>query len=159
MINIPPVSQALHEKNIPHRVFTHPGPVNSLEQAAREREQQPEQVIRSILFRLAEGEYLMVLMAGPAQIPWKVLRKHVGQSRLTMANAEEVLDVTGYEIGAVGPFGLPKPLQILVDANVLTQEEVSLGSGLRGTTIFIRVEDLMRALGEVEIVDFYTTFR
>jgi len=159
MINIPPVSQALHEKNIPHRVFTHPGPVNSLEQAAREREQQPEQVIRSILFRLAEGEYLMVLMAGPAQIPWKVLRKHVGQSRLTMANAEEVLDVTGYEIGAVGPFGLPKPLQILVDANLLTQEEVSLGSGLRGTTIFIRVEDLMRALGEVEIVDFYTTFR
>jgi len=154
MTSIPPVSLALLEKNIPHRVFTHPGPVTSLEQAAHERGQQPEQVIRSILFRLAEGEYLMVLMAGPAQIPWKALRKFVGQSRLTMASAEEVLEVTGYEIGAVGPFGLPAPLRILIDASVVAQDEVSFGSGVRGTTIFIGVEDLMRALGEVEVVAF-----
>ena len=146
MTSIPPVSLALLEKNIPHRVFTHPGPVTSLEQAAHERGQQPEQVIRSILFRLAEGEYLMVLMAGPAQIPWKALRKFVGQSRLTMASAEEVLEVTGYEIGAVGPFGLPAPLRILIDASVVAQDEVSFGSGVRGTTIFIGVEDLMRAI-------------
>ena len=151
---VPPVSQALLDQQVPHRVFTHSGPVTSLEQAARERGQQPEQVIRSILFRLAEGEYLMVLMAGPAQIPWKVLRKYMGQSRLTMATEEEVLTVTGYPIGAVGPFGLPKPVRILVDAGVVAQEEVSLGSGVRGTTIFIRVEDLMHALGEVEVVNF-----
>jgi len=154
MTTIPPVSQALLDSQIPHRVFTHPGPVTSLEQAARERGQHPEQVIRSILFRLAEGEYLMVLMAGPTQIPWKALRKYVGQSRLTMATEEEVWAVTGYKIGAVGPFGLPKPVRILVDASVVAQEEVSLGSGVRGTTIFIRVEDLLHALGEVEVVSF-----
>jgi len=111
-------------------------------------------VIRSILFRLSEREYLMVLMAGPAQIPWKALRKYVGQSRLTMATEEEVKAVTGYEIGAVGPFGLPTPLRVLVDSSVLGQEEVSLGSGARGTTIFIQVKELMRALGDVEVVDF-----
>jgi Cys-tRNA(Pro)/Cys-tRNA(Cys) deacylase len=154
MSNTPPVSQALLEKNIPHRVFTHPGLVTSLEQAARERGQQPEQVIRSIVFRLSEVEYLLVLMAGPAQIPWKILRKYVGQTRLTMATEEEVKAVTGYEIGAVGPFGLQTPMRILVDANLLRQEEVSLGSGVRGTTIFIGVKDLMQALGEVEVVDF-----
>jgi Cys-tRNA(Pro) deacylase len=148
----PPVSAALLEKGIPHRVFAHPGPVTSLEQAARERGQLPEQVIRSIVFRLAEDEYLMVLVSGPGQIPWKALRKVVGQSRLSMAAEEEVLAVTGYETGAVGPFGLPRPLRILVEAGVLAQEEVSLGSGVRGTTIFIRVEDLMNALGDVEVV-------
>ncbi len=149
-----PVSQALLEKSIPHREFTHPGPVHSLEQAARERGQQPEQVIRSILFRLSESEFIMVLMAGPAQIPWKALRKYVGFSRLTMASEEEVLAVTGYVTGAVGPFGLPAPIRILVEASVLAQEEVSLGSGVRGTTVFIKVADMMRALGEVEVVDF-----
>ncbi len=154
MSDIPPVSQALLEKNIPHRVFTHPGPITSLEQAAQERGQQPEQVIRSILFRLTEETYLMVLMAGPTQIPWKALRKHVGQSRLTMATEEEVRNVTGYEIGAVGPFGLPNPVRILVEASVLAQEEVSLGSGVRGTTVFIRVNDLMQALSQAEVVDF-----
>ncbi|MCB9135102.1 MAG: YbaK/EbsC family protein [Anaerolineales bacterium] len=154
MSNPPPVSQALLEKKIPHRVFTHPGLVTSLEQAAHERGQQPEQVIRSILFRLSENEFLMVLMAGPAQIPWKALRKYVGSSRLTMASEEEVLTVTGYVTGAVGPFGIPASLRILVDASVLAQTEVSLGSGVRGTTIILRVADLMQALGEVEVVDF-----
>lgn len=154
MSTFPPVSQVLLEKHLPHRVFTHPGPVTSLEQAARERGQRPEQVIRSILFRLSETDFLMVLMAGPAQIPWKTLRKHVGSSRLTMANEEEVKAVTGYEIGAVGPFGLPAPVRILVDSSVLAQEEVSLGSGVRGTTIFIKVADMMHGLGDVEVVDF-----
>lgn len=154
MSTLPPVAQALLEKNIPHRVFTHPGPVHSLEQAARERGQQPEQVIRSILFRLSENEFLMVLMAGPAQIPWKALRKYVGSSRLTMASEEEVLSITGYVTGAVGPFGLPAPIRVLVEASVLTQDEVSLGSGVRGTTVFIKVADMMQALGDVEVVDF-----
>jgi hypothetical protein len=47
-----PVTQALDKKGIPYRVFRHPGVVHSLEQAALERGQQPEQVVRSIL-RLA----------------------------------------------------------------------------------------------------------
>jgi Cys-tRNA(Pro)/Cys-tRNA(Cys) deacylase len=105
MTEQPPVSLALELLNIPHRVFVHPGPVDSLEQAARERGQRPEQVVRSILFRTAEDEYLMALVAGPAQISWKALRAFLGQSRLTMANEQEVLAVTGYPIGAVSPFG------------------------------------------------------
>jgi prolyl-tRNA editing enzyme YbaK/EbsC (Cys-tRNA(Pro) deacylase) len=54
--------------NIPYRLFRHAGPIESLEQAARERGQQPEQVVRSILFRLEKDKYLMLLAAGPAQI-------------------------------------------------------------------------------------------
>ena len=46
-----PVSRALAQMNIPHREFRHPGLVRSLAQAAAERDQQPEQIIRSILFR------------------------------------------------------------------------------------------------------------
>jgi len=149
----PPVSLALDELNIPHRIFTHPGPVNSLEQAARERGQRPEQIVRSILFRTGEDEYLMALVAGPAQISWKALRGYLGQSRLTMANRDEVLAVTGYPIGAVSPFGTARKLRVLVDASVFAEEEISIGSGVRGTTIIMKSEDLKRALGEVEFVE------
>ncbi|MBI3942637.1 MAG: YbaK/EbsC family protein [Chloroflexi bacterium] len=145
-----PVSEALSAMQIPHRVFRHPGPVHSLEQAAQERGQQPEQVVRSILFRLGEGKYAMVLMAGPGQISWPALRQYLGQSRLTMASQEEVLAVTGYQIGAVSPFGLPTPMQVLVDESVLAQQEISIGSGERGTTIIMDTSDLLRALGDVE---------
>jgi Cys-tRNA(Pro)/Cys-tRNA(Cys) deacylase len=135
---------------VPHREFVHPGPVNSLEQAAEERNQRPEQVIRSILFRLGEGQYAMVLMAGPGQVDWKALRAHFGQSRLTMASSEEVLEVTGYVVGSVSPFGLPQPVPVLIDEQVLSQEEVSIGSGVRGTTIFITTADLRNALPDAQ---------
>ena len=61
---------------MPHRTFQHAGPVESLEQAAQERSQRPEQVIRSIVFRLSEDTFLMVLMPGPGQVPWKALRRY-----------------------------------------------------------------------------------
>ena len=151
MTTIPPVSQALTQMGIPHRVFTHPGPVNSLEQAAAERGQVPEQVIRSILFRLGEDNFLMALMAGPAQVSWPALRSYLGISRISMATEEEVLTVTGYRIGAVSPFGLPAPVRIIADESVFAPAEISIGSGERGTTIIMTTENLQKALGEIEI--------
>ncbi|MBK7217126.1 MAG: YbaK/EbsC family protein [Candidatus Promineofilum sp.] len=147
-----PVGRALAALGVPLREFRHPGPVTSLEQAAEERGQRPSQVVRSILFRLAAEEYAMVLVAGPQQVDWKALRRHMGQSRLTTASADEVRAVTGYEIGAVSPFGLPRPVRVLLDASVLGEAEVSLGSGERGTTVILSTADLLRALGDFEQV-------
>jgi Cys-tRNA(Pro) deacylase len=155
--DFPPVSLELEKLGIPHRIFRHVGKVTSLEQAARERGQRPEQIVRSILFRTGEDEYLMVLVAGPAQISWKALRTYLGQSRLTMASEAEVLAVTGYPIGAVSPFGTARSLRVLVDASVFAEEEISIGSGIRGTTIILKSEDLKRALGEVETVKLLET--
>ena len=75
---------------IPYRLFVHAGPVHSLEQAARERSQLPDQVIRSIVFRVGKDEFLMALMAGDRQISWPALRRYLGQSRLTLATEDEV---------------------------------------------------------------------
>ncbi len=152
MENQPPVSLALDKLGIAHTVFHHSGQFHSLERAAQERNQRLEQVVRSILFRLSRDEYLMVLVAGPKQISWKALRKHMGQSRLIMATEEEVLSVTGYRIGTVSPFGLPHPLRILIDESVLKEDEISIGSGMRGVAVIMKSADLRRALNEAEIV-------
>jgi Cys-tRNA(Pro) deacylase len=152
MIDLPPVARALDKLQIAYRLFVHAGPVHSLEQAARERQQLPDQVIRSIVFRVGQDEFLMVLIAGDRQIAWPVLRRHLGQSRLTLATEDEVRLVTGYERGAVAPFGLPQPLRILADEGVFAHEEISLGSGVRGTAVIMTSRDLRRALGNVEVV-------
>src|SRR5512146_2846384 len=130
-----PAAKALDELKIPYHIFRHAGPVTSLEQAAEERNQTPDQVVRSIVFRLAEGEYILVLVAGPGQISWPALRSYLGRSRMTMATRDELLEVAGFEPGTVSPFGLRTPLRVLVDESVLAQEEVSLGSGVRGVAI------------------------
>ena len=154
MTEKPPVSTALDKLDIPHDIFHHTNPVRSIGQAAAERNQDVSQVVRSILFRLSEDEYAMVLVAGPNQISWRTLRRHFRQSRLTMASPEEVLQITGYQIGTVSPFGLKTEIPILVDETVFKPPAVSLGSGQQNTAILITTKNLKKALGEVEVGRF-----
>jgi Cys-tRNA(Pro) deacylase len=153
-INSTPVTRALDEMGIPYRFFVHAGPLHSLEQAAEERGHRPEQVVRSIVFRLAEDEYVMVLVAGPKQISWPALRKYLGVSRVSMAKKEDILSLTGYPTGAVSPFGLPQPMRILADKSVFREDEISIGSGVRYSTVIMKRDNLKRALGEVEVGEF-----
>lgn len=150
--NKPPASLALDAFGIEHRLFHHAGTVSSFEQAARERGQRPSQVVRSILFQVKPGDYAMVLMAGPDQVDWKKLRQIVKRSRVRMATEEEVFEVTGYRIGTVSPFGAKNQPRVLIDASVLQEEDVSIGSGVRNTAIILKSVDLVRALNGAEIV-------
>jgi Cys-tRNA(Pro) deacylase len=157
MTDLPPVSQTLTDLGIPHRIFRHTGQVTSLEQAASERGQAPGQVIRSIVFRLAEGRFAMTLVAGAAQVSWPALRAHFGQSRLTMAGPSEVQEATGYRVGTVAPVGLPGPLPILIDESVLQFEELSMGSGMSNVGIILQRDDLLKLLPEATVGKFTTS--
>jgi Cys-tRNA(Pro)/Cys-tRNA(Cys) deacylase len=152
MIEQPPASIALAKLNIPHRVFKHETPVTSFEQAASDRNQRPEQIVRSILFQIRPDEFLMVLVAGPAQVDWKKLRQLMKRSRIRMASEEEVLNVTGYRVGTVSPFGLKNPVKILIDESVLKEKEISIGSGVRSVAIIMLSADLRQVLRDSEIV-------
>ena len=149
----PPASIALDSLGIPHRVFLHEKPVTSFEEAASARNQRPEQIVRSILFQVRAGEFVMVLMAGRDQVDWRKLRQLVKRSRVRMATEEEVLEVTGYRIGTVSPFGVKNQVRVLLDASVLREEEISIGSGVRNVAIIMKSADVRKALGEVEIVE------
>jgi len=149
----PPASIALDQLGIPHRIFRHETPVTSFEQAASDRKQRPEQIVRSILFQVRPGEFVMVLMAGRDQVDWKKLRQLVKRSRVRMATKDEVLEVTGYRIGTVSPFGVRRQIQVLLDASVLREDEISIGSGVRNTAIVMKSRDVKNALGDVEIVE------
>jgi prolyl-tRNA editing enzyme YbaK/EbsC (Cys-tRNA(Pro) deacylase) len=148
-----PVTRDLQARGVPYRVFSHTGPIHSLEQAAKERGQQPSQVVRSILFRLTAEQFVMVLTAGPDQISWPALRQHLSISRISMASEDEVLAQTGYVRGTVSPFGLPSQsdIRILIDERVFQESEISLGSGMRNTTVIMSTADLRRALEQAEV--------
>ena len=69
-----------------------------------------------------------------------------------MASEEEVLEVTGYRVGTVSPFGLKYQVRVLIDASVFNEEEISVGSGVRNTAIILKSADLRRALNGAEFV-------
>jgi Cys-tRNA(Pro)/Cys-tRNA(Cys) deacylase len=149
-----PATDFLDNLHIQYRIFHHLGVLTSLEQAARERNQQPDQVIRSILFRLPGDQFFMCLAAGSQQLSWKAIRQYLETSRLTLASDDEVIKVTGYRPGAVSPFGHLSAIRMLADSNVFQFPEISVGSGTRGTAIILRSADLAKAIPNLEIHRF-----
>lgn len=148
-----PVTKALDELGIPYQLHIHESHVHSLEQAARERNLKPEQIVRSLLFRCEGNQYVIVLMPGPMKVNWPKLRQHLEVSRITTATAEQVLEITGYVSGAVSPFGLPTPMRILADQSILDLDIISLGAGIRNAGVILKREDMLRVV-EIEMGDF-----
>ena len=142
----------LDELGIEHTLHIHDTPLRSLEQAATERGLQNDQIVRSLLFRLEDRSFILVLVAGPAKVDWSRLRKYLDVRRLTTADDEEVLTITGYTPGAVSPIGLKQPLRILADTMMCDHEILSIGAGIRNAGVILRSQDLFEAI-DAEFVD------
>ena len=117
---------------------------------------QPEQIIKSVLF-LADGVPVLVIANGLARIQRKRLADElaISRRRVKMANAEQVLEITGYNVGAVPPFGHPKKLPALIDSGVLEETAVYGGGGERNALMLLTTNELKRVLQGriVEIAD------
>ncbi len=148
-----PATRALDDLGLHYRLYLHPQPVRSLEQAAAERGLRPDQIVRSLLFRLPDGSFALLLMSGRAKASWPKLRRFLGVNRLTTASPDEVRQVTGYEPGAVSPFGLARSVRLLADRGLLALDRVSVGAGIHNAGLILHGEDLLRAL-RPEVGDF-----
>jgi Cys-tRNA(Pro)/Cys-tRNA(Cys) deacylase len=125
-----PVRRAPQALWVPHCPHVHNPPEPSPEQAARERGLEPEQIIRSRVFRLENGSFVTVLVAGPAKLSWPRLRCHLSISRLTTATPADVQQVIGFAAGAVSPIGVPYPMRVADDSGLLAYPTLSLGAGV-----------------------------
>lgn len=72
------------------------------------------------------------------------LREVLAEKRLSFADAEESVAVTGMLVGGVAPFGLPEAVPVLVDAAVMERPEIVLGGGGRDTKIRLAPGQLLR---------------
>ena len=92
---------------------------------------------------------------GGRRFDWPKLRAYLGVKRMTMPDADEAREVTGYERGAITPFGARAALPVIIDAVALEQPIVAIGGGARGVNLHVAPRDLVQALG-AEIVDVAT---
>jgi prolyl-tRNA editing enzyme YbaK/EbsC (Cys-tRNA(Pro) deacylase) len=152
MVNLTP-EETLSRSGIPYQVFIHHTKPASVLEAARERNQQPSQVIKTIIFRVKKGTFLAVLISGDRQISWVKLRRAAVRARLTTASAEEVFTITGCKPGTVSPFCIPPGVPVYVDLSVLQNEIVSVGSGVPGKAFILKSSDLFSCLKDPAIHD------
>lgn len=104
-----------------------------------------EQLLRTIVVRRGADDYVFVLVPGGRQIDWPKLRAHLEVKRLSLPDAEEARAATGYERGAITPFGSATSWPVIADASVLAVERVAIGGGARGVNLHMASADLVRA--------------
>ncbi len=139
-----PALAALREAGVAHDVLRH-GPVRSLAEAADARGVEPADVVKTLVVRRGEDDFLMVLVPGDRTISWPKLRALLGVSRLSMPDAATALDVTGYERGTITPFGATRAWPVVADERVAGRR-ITLGAGRHGLAVAVDADAALRAL-------------
>lgn len=104
------------------------------------------QIAKSILFKAKNEEYLMVVSAGDVRLDSKAIKDLVGQ-RVRMANPEEVMEITGFQVGGVCPFALKQEVPIFLDESLLRYDKVYAAAGTANTALPITFQELMQVTG------------
>ena len=127
-------------------------PARNAEESAQLQGIERGALIRTLVVRRGDDDYLFVLVPGGRRFDWPKLRTQLGVKRLSMPNADEARAVTGYERGAITPFGSSRAWPVLVDATALGHGTVAIGGGARGVNLHLAPDDLVRHLA-AEVVD------
>jgi Cys-tRNA(Pro) deacylase len=141
---------AVDELGLPHRVIEH-APVKSLQEAAVARGVEPADVVKTLVVRRAEDDYLFVLVPGDRAISWPKLRSVLGVSRMSMPEASEAKAVTGYARGTITPFGSRTTLPVVADER-LRGRQITLGAGEHNIAIAIGADIALAAL-DADVAD------
>jgi Cys-tRNA(Pro)/Cys-tRNA(Cys) deacylase len=138
-----PALAALDAAGIAHRVIRY-GRVSSVAEAAAARGVEVADVVKTIVVRRGDGDYVFVLVPGDRVISWPKLRKLLGVSRLSLPDARAAKDATGYERGTITPFGSTSAWPVIADERVCGRL-ITLGTGEHGVAVAVEADAVVGA--------------
>jgi Cys-tRNA(Pro) deacylase len=144
-----PATRAIGDTELDVRVVVTEVP-SSAEESAALQGIDVGHLLRTIVIRRRADDYVFVIVPGGRQIDWKRLRAHLGTRRLSLPDADEAKQVTGYERGAITPFGSSKAWPVVADASIRELGTVAIGAGARGVNVHVDASALLAALGADE---------
>jgi prolyl-tRNA editing enzyme YbaK/EbsC (Cys-tRNA(Pro) deacylase) len=120
-------------------------PTPTVEAAAEAVNASPEQIIKSILF-MVNGQAVLAVACGKSSIERRAIADlyGVGKKQVKLATPEMVLDISGYEVGAMPPFGHRQTLTTLIDKRVLDSSESYAGGGAENALVRLNPQEILR---------------
>jgi len=146
-----PAIRAVEATGVPFRVVRTKR-ARSAEESAGFQGIELDQLLRSIVIRRGADDYVFVLVPGGRTIDWPRLRSHLGVSRLSLPDQDEAKEATGYERGAITPFGSATTWPVVADATVADRDLVAIGGGAHGVNLHLAPDDLIRIL-DADVAD------
>ncbi len=134
-----------------HEICLLGGPAMTAERASALMGINLAEIVKSVIV-FVDGEPLLVLVPGDKRANYKRIKKYLGAKRVRLALPEEVVEITGYVIGATPPLAFQRNLQTLMDERVLRQDVIYTASGEVSSILKIRPEDL-KEVTNAEVAD------
>jgi Cys-tRNA(Pro) deacylase len=99
------------------------------------------QIAKSLVFN-AGGTLVLVVTSGDQRVNTKKLAKALGVGKVRFADADTVLDETGFPVGGVSPVGLLKQLPIYLDTSLQRFTMVYAAAGTANSALPVTPERL-----------------
>ncbi|WP_275003322.1 aminoacyl-tRNA deacylase [Promicromonospora iranensis] len=106
---------------------------------------QPGEIVKSLVVKRHDGNFLFALVPGGRQISWPKLRAVVGVNKLRMSDDEMAHDATGYRRG-VTPIGSTTAWPVVADERIVGRR-IAVGAGTAGRIAFVDADALVAAYG------------
>lgn len=115
-------------------------------QVARALGYRERQMIKTLIFETDKGERILVMVGGDQNIVSGNLKKVAGSRNIQLAKPKVVVETTGYVIGSIPPFGWQPPgFRTFLDASLMDEPVLGVGTGAWGNEILITPENLVKA--------------
>ena len=107
-------------------------------------------IVKSLLFR-TQSSFFLCLVSGDKKCSLNKLKKILGEKDISMANADQVKEITGYTIGGVSPIGHINKINILIDKNLDRFDKIFAAAGHPNCIFKINFEQLAKLTnGKIE---------
>jgi prolyl-tRNA editing enzyme YbaK/EbsC (Cys-tRNA(Pro) deacylase) len=135
----------IDQNHIQAELIELPVPTPTVEAAAIAVGAQVEQIVKSLLFWIGT-EPIVVVASGTTRVDRGALAGHfeVGRKQVKLFRAGDVLEISGYSVGAVPPFGHRTKLETLMDERVLQDRAVYAGGGGENVLMQVSPEEIRR---------------
>lgn len=141
--------QDLHQYLMGHEIEAElidlPSEVKTVLQAAEAVGADEGQIAKSLLF-LAEDRPVLVIALGSGRVDSALIASFLGikSDGLTLASPGKALEVTGYAVGTIPPFGHLQKVDTLVDQRMKQISPVYAGGGSPSTLMRMDPEALIK---------------
>lgn len=87
------------------------------------------QIAKSLIFKgKASQKPILIVASGTNRVNEKGIKEHIGE-KLEKADADFVLDQTGYAIGGIPPLGHKNPITTIIDEDLLQYDTIWAAAG------------------------------
>lgn len=138
-----------------HPIYLEHEPVQTSEQATQVRGTLLNQGIKALVVTNGNDQWAVIAIPAHRRANTKAAANILGWGKkdIVMGSPEQVLEITGCEIGAVPPFGHKTSIQILVDKMVFDNQENAFNIGLRTNSVKISTEEIRKVFQSLNAIE------